>query len=83
MHAATQDGGGPADAIRITLRPLGSALPLGFFVFGTGMAVLGGIQLQFIPLGMERQAAVLLLTFVAPWPGRAHISLSRHLVLGG
>ncbi|WP_157944024.1 GPR1/FUN34/YaaH family transporter [Blastococcus atacamensis] len=66
MHATKEDGAGTGDAVRIVLRPLGSALPLGFLVFGTGMAVLGGIQLHLIPLPMTHQAAVLLLTFVAP-----------------
>ncbi|SEL95241.1 GPR1/FUN34/yaaH family protein [Blastococcus sp. DSM 46786] len=55
-----------ADPVRITLRPLGSAVPLGFFVFGTGMAVLGGIGLGWIPIPQVPQAGVLLLTFVAP-----------------
>ena len=41
------------------------------------------VELTPTVVGMEHQAAVLLLTFVAPWPGRAHISLSRHLVMGG
>jgi succinate-acetate transporter protein len=54
------------DPVRITLRPLGSALPLGFFVFGIGMAVLGGIELHWIPQAQVHQAALLLLTFVAP-----------------
>jgi uncharacterized protein len=36
----------PAQSIiRISVRPYGSALPLGFFSFGVGMLLLGGIGL--------------------------------------
>jgi succinate-acetate transporter protein len=73
MHATDPDDRGAGAPVRIVLRPLGSALPLGFFVFGTGMAVLGGLQLHFIPLPMTHQAAVLLLTFVAPLEGLAAV----------
>lgn len=66
MHAANQSDGSPADPVRIVLRPIGSALPLGFFVFGTGMAVFGGLDLHWIPVAMTHQAAFLLFTFVAP-----------------
>jgi succinate-acetate transporter protein len=54
------------DPVRIALRPLGSPLPLGFLVFGIGMAVLAGMELHWIPLPQVHQAALLLLTFVAP-----------------
>lgn len=61
---------GAADAgeqpVRIVLRPVGTGLPLGFFAFGVGMAVLGGIGIPLFPPEMLHTAALLLLTFVAP-----------------
>jgi succinate-acetate transporter protein len=57
------DGGAP---VRIVLRPLASALPLGFFAFGTGMAVLGGVDIPLFPQSALHTAAALLLTFVSP-----------------
>lgn len=57
----------PGEAgLRIVLRPLGSALPLGFFAFATGMAVLAGVDIPLIPQGQLHAAAALLLSFVAP-----------------
>jgi succinate-acetate transporter protein len=61
--ASAAHEGAPA---RIVLRPLASALPLGFFAFGTGMAVLGGVDIPLFPATMLHPAALLLLTFVAP-----------------
>jgi succinate-acetate transporter protein len=61
--APAADGGAP---VRIVLRPLASALPLGFFAFGTGMAVLGGVDIPLLPQAVLHPAAVVLLTFVAP-----------------
>lgn len=52
--------------VNIVLRPLGSALPLGFFAFGTGMAILAGADIPLFPLSDIHLAGDLLLTFVAP-----------------
>ena len=60
------DGGRHAAQTRIVLRPVGSALPLGFFAFGTGMAVLAGVDIPLFPQTMLHPAAALLITFVAP-----------------
>lgn len=65
MTAYPAEGEGGAH-VRIVLRPLGSALPLGFFAFGTGMAVLAGVDIPLFPASMLHPAAALLLTFVAP-----------------
>jgi succinate-acetate transporter protein len=62
---ASEPGHEP-DRVRVVLRPLGSPVPLGFLVFGTGMAALGGLELHLLPVAATHQAAVLLLTFVAP-----------------
>jgi uncharacterized protein len=51
---------------RIFVRPVGSALPLGFFSFGVGMFILGGLGVHSIT-GHDVQAAGLLLaSFVFP-----------------
>ena len=52
--------------LRIVLRPIGSALPLGFFAFATGMAILAGIDIPLVPQAQLHPAAVLLISFVAP-----------------
>lgn len=61
--APAADGAAP---VRIVLRPLASALPLGFFAFGTGMAVLAGVDIPLFPQSALHSAAAVLLTFVAP-----------------
>jgi succinate-acetate transporter protein len=60
------DGTQGGAQVRIVLRPLGSALPLGFFAFGVGMVVLAGVDIPLFPQTMLHAAAALLLTFVAP-----------------
>ena len=54
------------EATRIVLRPYGSPLPLGFFSFAVGMALLAGIALDEISGNEVRAAGVLLATFVFP-----------------
>ena len=53
-----------APRTHIVLRPVGSPLPLGFFAFGTGVALTSLLELQV--LTASHQVAVLLLTFPAP-----------------
>jgi hypothetical protein len=56
-----------ADAgVRIVLRPLASALPLGFFAFGVGTVLLTGLELAWVPATETKQIALILLGFVAP-----------------
>ena len=51
---------------RVVVRPYGSALPLGFFSFGVGMLVLGGIGLGWVHGPDLRVAGILLAAFVFP-----------------
>ena len=53
-------------ATKIVLRPYGSPLPLGFFSFAIGMALLSGIALDVISGDQVRAGGVLLATFVFP-----------------
>jgi uncharacterized protein len=48
------------------LRPIGSALPLGFFSFGIGMLLLGCLAIGWIPVAEQRDVGMLLITFVFP-----------------
>lgn len=57
----------PAERIpRIVLRPIGSALPLGFVALGAASVELSGLQLGWLPATESHQAALVLLLFVAP-----------------
>ena len=57
----------PADSnVQIVLRPLASALPLGFFAFGVGTMLLTGLELEWIPAVETTQISLILLCFVAP-----------------
>jgi uncharacterized protein len=57
----------PAQSIiRISVRPYGSALPLGFFSFGIGMLLLGGIGLGWIHGADTKTAGLLIALFVFP-----------------
>ena len=51
---------------RIMLRPIGSALPLGFFSFGLGMFMLAGEGIGWIRLREIHDVGLILVTFVAP-----------------
>lgn len=51
---------------RVVLRPYASALPLGFFAFGVGNALLSCFALHWIPLAESNVLAIMLLAFVAP-----------------
>lgn len=52
--------------VRIFLRPIGSALPLGFFSFGIGMLLLGAQALAWIPLYEQKNVGMMLVAFVFP-----------------
>jgi hypothetical protein len=51
---------------RIFVRPLASPLPLGFFAFGVGTALLSGVELQWLPASEKAIVATVLLGYVAP-----------------
>jgi succinate-acetate transporter protein len=55
------------DGARVVLRPYANPLPLGFFSFGVGMALLGGIGLGWLSTTQDvRAAGVLMAAFVCP-----------------
>jgi succinate-acetate transporter protein len=54
------------EQVRIFLRPIGSALPLGFFSFGVGMLLLGTQAVGWIPVVEQPQVGRLLVAFVFP-----------------
>lgn len=51
---------------RIVLRPLGSALPLGFYAFGVGLLLVSAVELHWIGESDARNVPLVLLGFVAP-----------------
>ncbi|MFJ8787634.1 GPR1/FUN34/YaaH family transporter [Streptomyces sp. NPDC102462] len=55
-----------AEAATVVVRPYGNPLPLGFFSFGIGMALLGGLGLDLITGDQIRTAGILLAVFVFP-----------------
>ncbi len=54
------------DRTRIVLRPLGSALPLGFFGFGAGALITAIWDMHWVPTSEFKPAAIVLLAFVMP-----------------
>jgi hypothetical protein len=52
--------------LRIVVRPYATALPLGFFAFGIGMLVLGGLGNGWLPPSQQHTAGILLAAFVFP-----------------
>ena len=54
------------DDTRIVLRPIGSALPLGFFAFGIGMLLLGASAIGWIPVDEQKDVGMFLIAFVFP-----------------
>lgn len=51
---------------RVVLRPIGSPLPLGFFAFGIGSALLSFQQFMIVPASDSRSLLILLAVFVFP-----------------
>src|SRR3954468_6630282 len=66
MSTDGSDTRGHPSQTRIVLRPVGSALPLGFFSFGIGMLLLGCQAVGWIPVGEQRDVAMVLIAFVFP-----------------
>ena len=60
------DGGRHAAQTRIVLRPVGSALPLGFFAFGIGMLLLACQAIGWIPVHEQKSVGMILMSFVFP-----------------
>jgi succinate-acetate transporter protein len=60
------DGGRHAAQTRIFLRPIGSALPLGFFAFGIGMLLLACQAIGWIPVYEQKSVGMILMSFVFP-----------------
>jgi uncharacterized protein len=60
------NGGQHVDHTRIMLRPIGSALPLGFFAFAIGMLLLGCSAIGWIPVSEQKDVGMLLIAFVFP-----------------
>jgi len=58
---------------RITMRPLGSPLPLGFLAFGTGVLLLTAYEAHWIPYSEQRVVAALALGFVVPLEALASV----------
>jgi uncharacterized protein len=54
------------DHTRIMLRPIGSALPLGFFAFAIGTLLLGCSAIGWIPVSEQMDVGMLLISFVFP-----------------
>jgi succinate-acetate transporter protein len=66
MRDGYGNGRDPRDQTRIVLRPIGSALPLGFFAFGIGMLLLGCQAIGWIPVSEQRDVGLILASFVFP-----------------
>jgi len=56
----------PEQHVRIMVRPIASALPLGFFSFGLGMLLLAGSGNGWLPESEQHTVGLLLAAFVAP-----------------
>ncbi len=56
----------PEGAVQITLRPIASSLPPGFFAFGGGTTLLTALEAGWVPLTDGRQLMVMVLAFVVP-----------------
>jgi succinate-acetate transporter protein len=54
------------EQVRITLRPIGSGLPIGFFAFGIGMLLLAGSAIGWIPALEQKNVGMFLIAFVFP-----------------
>jgi uncharacterized protein len=56
----------PEENVRIVVRPFASALPLGFFSFGIGMLLLGGLANGWLHASDQHTVGLLLAAFVFP-----------------
>lgn len=62
----SSNGRSHVDHTRVVLRPIGSALPLGFFAFAIGMLLLGCSAIGWIPTVEQKDLGMLLISFVFP-----------------
>jgi succinate-acetate transporter protein len=59
--------------VRITVRPYGSVVPLGFFAFGIGMFLYAAFDAPWVPPTQGKDIGLMLATFVAPLEGVATV----------
>jgi succinate-acetate transporter protein len=59
--------------VRITVRPYGSVVPLGFFAFGIGMFLYAAFDAPWVPAAQGKDVGLMLATFVAPLEGVATV----------
>jgi succinate-acetate transporter protein len=52
--------------LRITLRPLASPLPIGFYAFATGSLLFSAFELGWVAADQSLPLAIIMVTFVAP-----------------
>lgn len=52
--------------VRITLRPLASPLPIGFFAFAIGSFLFSTLELGWVAESQLKQLAIIMIVFVAP-----------------
>lgn len=64
--AAPEEHEKSVNQTRIVLRPLGSAMPLGFFAFGAGALMTAVWDLHWVAQAQYKPAALALLAFVMP-----------------
>ncbi|MBV8598745.1 MAG: hypothetical protein JO017_07980 [Actinobacteria bacterium] len=65
-RALSTDGRRHEEQVRIVLRPVGSALPLGFYSFSVGMLLLGTQAIGWIPVAEQKSVGMILVAFVFP-----------------
>lgn len=59
--------------VRVTVRPYGSVVPLGFFAFGIGMFLYAAFDASWVPPAQGRDIGLMLAAFVGPLEGLAAI----------
>jgi hypothetical protein len=66
QHALAEPRPAVADAVRITLRPIATPLPIGMLALAVGSLVLSGFQLSWVATAQSHTIALCLLGFVVP-----------------
>ena len=59
--------------VRVTVRPYGSVVPLGFFAFGIGMFLYAALDAPWVPATQGQDVGLMLAVFVAPLEGIATV----------
>jgi hypothetical protein len=59
--------------VRVTVRPYGSVVPLGFLAFGIGMFLYAAYDAPWVPATQGKDIGLMLVTFVAPLEGTAAV----------